>query len=617
MIPTGPPDGLLPRPRSYRPTGERHPVPSRVIAEGIDASIPPQGYRLRAGAQGVTIEGADEAGLRYARATLAQLRHLALHDSPLHASRLQGDRSSPAGPGHGGPGGCDPSLEVEIAPCIIEDWPDQLVRAAMIDTARDRVPKLDSLLALIDRLASVKVNQVQLYTEHTFAYRGHEEVWAAADPYTPDDIARVRAHCESLGVELVANQNTLGHFERWLSHERYRNLAIAPDGFTWLFGIRRRATTLDPAKPGSLDLVSDILSQLVPNFTSDFVHVGLDEPWELDETRMGEWSLWLRALRDIEVLADKELLVWGDVPAGHPELLARLPDGVTVLEWGYEAEHPFEERCRRLAEASVRFWVCPGTSSWMSLTGRVDNMLANVISACEAALSYGASGFLMTDWGDMGHLQQSPVAEVGFGAGAALSWCLSANASIDAAGLADLLSVHCFDDHTGQLAAALVETGQAYRYVTPRPPNMSALALHILVPQLALGAGLTTGMRAEELEAVLELCDRADLMAGASACQRADRGVLVDEVAAGTRILRLSCRDALMRLEHDGTLASVPAERREELVGLLDEVIHHHRRLWHERDRPGGLVDSVAWLENLRSSYMSGQPDPEWFGPLA
>ena len=35
------------------------------------------------------------------------------------------------------------------------------------------------------RLAEWKINQVFLYTEHTFAYEGHETVWKDADPLTP------------------------------------------------------------------------------------------------------------------------------------------------------------------------------------------------------------------------------------------------------------------------------------------------------------------------------------------------------------------------------------------------------------------------------------------------
>ena len=52
----------------------------------------------------------------------------------------------------------------------------------MLDVSRDKVPTIATLTALVDRLASLKVNQVQLYSEHTFAYRDHPEVHAAASP---------------------------------------------------------------------------------------------------------------------------------------------------------------------------------------------------------------------------------------------------------------------------------------------------------------------------------------------------------------------------------------------------------------------------------------------------
>ena len=39
-------------------------------------------------------------------------------------------------------------------------------------------------------LAEFKVNQFQLYIEHTFAYRDHRDVWKDASPMTGPDIRR-------------------------------------------------------------------------------------------------------------------------------------------------------------------------------------------------------------------------------------------------------------------------------------------------------------------------------------------------------------------------------------------------------------------------------------------
>jgi hypothetical protein len=49
----------------------------------------------------------------------------------------------------------------------------------------------------------------------------------------------------------------------------------------------------------------------------------------------------------------------------------------------------------------------------------------------------------------------------------------------------------------------------------------------------------------------------------------------------------------------------------------LDEVVSEHRRLWTTTCRPGGLEDSVAWFDHLRSCYLTGEADKTWFGPSA
>ena len=103
-------------------------------------------------------------------------------------------------------------------------------RSYMLDISRDRVPTMETLFLVVDILAKMRYNEFQLYTEHTFAYKGHETVWRDADPMTPGEIASLERYCEMQGIELVPNQNTFGHMERWLVHDEYRPLAKFPNG---------------------------------------------------------------------------------------------------------------------------------------------------------------------------------------------------------------------------------------------------------------------------------------------------------------------------------------------------------------------------------------------------
>jgi hypothetical protein len=398
---------------------------------------------------------------------------------------------------------------------------------------------------------------------------------------------------------------------RWLLHERYRSLAIAPDGFVDPYGLGHEAMTLDPANPGSLALVRELLGELLPLFTSRRVNIGLDETWELPRERLDEFFQWAATLRALPELDGHEVIIWGDMFSGHPELVAQVPAGVTVCEWGYDAGYPFGERTALLADAGIPFWVAPGTSSWLSIGGRVTNSIVNCREAVEAALANEGVGLLNTDWGDRGHLQQLPISDPGFAYGAAVAWCLAANADID---LGAALSAHAYDDTTGELATALLTIGDAHRLVTPQIPNHSILVMHLYFPQVRVGRGISRGVTVEELAAVNAALATARVTVDRAQSRRADAAELVDEVHWTIDVLELATDDALARLAGDGTLASIPEEQRLPFAARLDALTDRHRKLWLARNRPGGLPDSAAWLENLAAAYRTGQVDPEWGG---
>lgn len=558
---------LLPQPRRATFTGDV--VAASPARYQHDPALAPEGYRLRIGPSGVDVTHGDPAGRFYADQTLAQLAHV-------------NDGRLPAGE--------------------IDDWPDLPVRGVMLDVSRDKVPTLHTLEALIDRLAGWKVNQVQLYIEHTFAYRGRDEVWRDASPFTADEIRRLDAYCRDRFVELVPNQNCLGHMERWLKHPTYAHLAANPDGWRDPTGRMRPPTTIDPVNPESLTLVRGLLAELLPCFTSSWVHVGLDEPWELGPERFGDYLAFLRGLRAAPELDGHEALMWGDIVAHHPDQLESIPDGMTVCEWGYDAGHPFEERLSALQKAGRPAWVCPGTSSWNTVLGRTTNARDNVREAMQAGLAGGAGGLLNTDWGDNGHLQYLPVSEPGFAFGAAAAWCLETNADID---LAAALDAHVFADQSGRLGAALLALGDAHRLVAPQVPNNSILCVPLYYPWAHLGTGLTAGLTVADFAAVETAIHDAVRGVEASTSARADAGLVRDELTTAAELVLLCCADARARIEAgaDGTIGSVAETIRRQLGIRLRPLIERHRLLWLARNRPGGLDDSVAVLRRMEAGY--------------
>jgi len=87
-------------------------------------------------------------------------------------------------------------------------------------------------------------------------------------------------------VDLVPNQNSFGHMERWLKHPRYLPLAEAPDGAETPWGFRWQGPfSLCPTDPAAIDLLRDLYGQLLPNFTSKLFNAGLDETFDVGQGR--------------------------------------------------------------------------------------------------------------------------------------------------------------------------------------------------------------------------------------------------------------------------------------------------------------------------------------------
>jgi hypothetical protein len=476
-------------------------------------------------------------------------------------------------------------------PCLeIRDYPDFPVRGVMLDISRDKVPTMQTLFHLVDMFAEWKINQLQLYIEHAFAYSGHEEVWRNASPMTADEIRSLDTHCRERFIELVPNQNSFGHMERWLKHPRYLPLAEAPDGADTPWGFRWKGPfSLCPTDPKSLELLADLYSQLLPNFTSRLFNVGCDETFDIGQgrskaecERRGVHRVYLDFLHRVNELVvhnGRRMMFWGDIIIKEPQLISQLPRDVIALNWGYEADHPFDSEANRFRESGIQFYVCPGTCSWCSIAGRADNMLQNLRNAAEAGLKNGAIGYLNTDWGDYGHLQYLPFSYPGFAAGAAMSWCLAANRDIPLEGA---LNLHAFTETATGFGRVACDLGNVYKLAGIPKANRSRL-FSILVP---------SSVHSDPMEGIT----REDLDAAESAIDAAMRNmangtdILHREFQNAAALLRFACRRGRWLLDQS-------SQSEQDLAAELDEIIANHRTCWLSRNRPGGLEDSVARLD--------------------
>jgi hexosaminidase len=497
---------LLPCPRSLKilrgtfTLPKQKPLATIKVVRTHSAPNHPEGYALTISKNGIAISFREMAGLLAAAATLRQLL------------RQYGRR----------------------LPCLrIRDWPDFSRRGVMLDISRGRVPKLETLLELAERLSDFKINELQLYTEHTFAYRNYKSVWQSWGALTGKEIRKLDAHCRELGIDLVPNQNSFGHLRHFLEHPSLKELAEVAEPYeggsdassltnergdegvaaTSSSNFLRRPSTLAPNHPGTLPFLRKLYDKLLPNFSSQFFNVGCDETWDLGHgqskilcEQCGKGRVYLDFLKQInrEVSArGKTMMFWGDIILKYPKLIPELAEfsrssrresaqidrsGLTsaatskliALNWGYEAGHPFAKESAQFAKAKIPFYVCPGTSTWQTLIGRHDNALVNLRAAAKAGKKFGAIGYLITDWGDGGHPQPLAVSWPMFLAGASLAWNAK---TFDESKLISVLSRDVFEDSSGRIAAAAFKLGFAHQRLGVKAPNETPLGTVIAAPR--------------------------------------------------------------------------------------------------------------------------------------
>jgi hypothetical protein len=429
--------------------------------EDSDAPNHPEGYLLKITTEVVSIHFREGGGLRAAVATLRQLLRQFGH-------RL---------------------------PCLsIRDYPDFPRRGVMLDVSRGRVPRLETLLELAEHLADFKINELQLYFEHTFAYRSYRPVWRSWGALTGAEIRQLDARCRALGIDLVPNQNSFGHMRYWLEHRPLKCLAEVAEPYEDGSGaFLRYPTALAPGNPGTLPFLRELYDEILPNFTSKRFNVGCDETWDLGrgqskrlcQTR-GKGFVYADFLKRVhrEVSArGKQMMFWGDVILHHPEFIKELPGNMIALNWGYEAHHPFDREAKLFAASRIPFYICPGTSTWMTLIGRHDNALANLQRAARAGRKHGAEGYLVTDWGDGGHPQPLAVSYLPYLAGASLGWCAR---SFRKDLLVPVLSRDVFDDPAQRVASSALALGFAHKKLHYCAPNVTPLGAVIAAPPPAL-----------------------------------------------------------------------------------------------------------------------------------
>ena len=550
------------------------------IALAVDAALPAGQYRLAIAPDAVTLTAGDDEALCNGVQTLRQI--IDLNGAVLPAQ-------------------------------TITDWPDMATRGYYFDCSRGRVPKLSYLKQVADRLCRYKVNQWQLYIEHTYLFRDLSEAWRDDTPLTAQEILELDDYCAARHIELVPSLSTFGHMYKILSTKTCCDLCELEDSekIPFSYSYAGAHHTLNASDPGSLAFVKKLIDEYRPLFRTNKFNICDDETFDLGKGRSkeqadreGAQALYVRhvkALCEYIVAQGGIPQFWGDIMWRFPESCRELPKETICLNWGYLPEQR-ENEIRDIAASGITQYACPGCCGWnrwmpLQLYAYKNNRIMG-----RHARKYHAVGILNTDWGDYGHINDPRLTVPGLLYGAAFAW----NADeVPFDEINEAVSRLEYGDASGTLAGAMAEMSDhevfdwwnAVNWIESSDERRAKLLAKLDMTQVPAANAAVEAARGKVLAAARSLpAGRKDIVQ--LVCVVADSILLWNDVGAYLAGAHTAGDEA-------GTA----------LACRLEHWFYRYRIEWDKTSRVSATPNLIrlmnAWADCLRGRAYGSVPAPE------
>ncbi|MBR2354043.1 MAG: beta-N-acetylhexosaminidase [Clostridia bacterium] len=487
----------------------------------------------------------------------------------------------------------------------------------MIDASRNAVMKPEEVKSFATLLKKMGYNMIQLYTEDTYEIPEEPYFGYLRGRYTHEELKDIVSFCHSIGMEVIPNIQTLAHLSQIFRWEEYTPIRDTDD--ILLVGDER-----------TYALIENMFKTLRECFTSEYVHIGMDEAHMLG---LGKYKdihgihnrfeiIYEHLLRVIEIAKKYGFkpLIWSDMffrlaNAGQyyltdpsiitDEVVAACPDGVDPVYWDYYSDK--YEVYDTMLTAHEKFkgetWFAGGAWTWRGFVPDNRWSLKSMEPAMRACAAHGVDNIFITLWGDNGR-ECSPYA--------VLPSLFAIRKFHD--GVTDMETIKTdFKAVTGEdfdtmmlldMPESIELSKRAFtKYMTYNDPLLGYI--DVLVKD---GGAQEYGKIATKLAAYSEVSPRPYLFSHFAAL--ADFLAIKYDLGVKTRnAYQSNDKNALAALLSDYDLA---ADR-------LRVMIDTFRTLWYKENKPhgfeiqearlGGLLYRLTSAKNRLSDYLNGTVD--------
>ena len=355
--------------------------------------------------------------------------------------------------------------------------------------------------------------------------------------------------------------------------------------------------TIDPSNNESLDLITSMLEEYIPLFSSKYFNVCCDETFDLGKGKNkqiahenGIGRLYVNFLKKIIAVVVKHgkiPMFWGDIVLHHPELINEIPSNAIFLNWAYGADIT-EDATATFYNSGVTQYVCPGVSGWSRFANDVNAASKNIRKMIHFGKKYHCSGVLNTDWGDCGHVNFISSSYHGMILGASLSWN---TCSYDSDSDFDAVVSHIeWNDQSGIIASELRELGSLCFY---HFGNLYAWVNNLegLWNKEEVLKNTSISLLEENYKKAIEICDKiSELHISGKLLRRIDSEELLWSASAIRWTLALLIFKKVHEFRQDGNCLIDKDSLRQQCTYLCLEF----KRLWRIRNKESELYNVVT-----------------------
>ena len=277
----------------------------------------------------------------------------------------------------------------------------------MLDLSRNAVAHIDMLKQFIREMAFMGHSWFMLYMEDVYEVEGAPYFGALRGRYSIQDLQEVDRYAQLFGVQLVPCIQTLAHMDQYFMWETIEYKYKDIDNIFTVGNAEVRT------------LLTRMIASLRKAFSSDIIHIGMDEAHNLGRGRyLDENGLKKRGDIMQDHLAFMKTLcttygfkpiVWDDMFFGRysnnkEDVEPVIPNQVGLMYWDYYsglAKHYQNhlQVCRTLTEKPM---FAGGAWRWTGYIPHHKKTLETTLAAIEACRKERVKEVIVTSWGDDG-----------------------------------------------------------------------------------------------------------------------------------------------------------------------------------------------------------------------